>query len=82
MHREGVQVNLADEPCAADRQVAKLVRHYRWVRSANERYTIYVGYGALNARMVVVMDDLAKPPAVIAVRKTAPLDTLLRKFWR
>jgi hypothetical protein len=82
LHREGVQVNLADEPCAADRQVAKLVRHYRWVRSANERYTIYVGYGALNARMVVVMDDLAKPPAVIAVRKTAPLDTLLRKFWR
>lgn len=82
LHREGVPVNLADEPCAADRQVAKLVRHYRWVRSANERYTIYVGYGALNARMVVVVDKGQNSPAVIAVRKTAPLDALLGKFWR
>lgn len=82
LHREGASVNLADEPCAADRQVAKLVSHYRWVRSANERYTIYVGYGSLNARMVVVMDRLASPPAVIAVHKRAPLDALLRKFWR
>lgn len=82
LHREGIQVNLADEPCAADRQVAKLVRNYRWVRGTNERYTIYAGYGAINARMIVVVDQWQQPPGVITVRKTAPLDALLRKFWR
>jgi hypothetical protein len=81
-HREGVRVNLADEPCAGDPQVAKLIRHFYWTRSANQRYLIYTGDGGLTTRMVVVVDQLAATPKIIAVRKVPPLEALLGRLWR
>ncbi|HMN28806.1 MAG TPA: hypothetical protein PKE45_11705, partial [Caldilineaceae bacterium] len=81
-HRDSERVNMAEEPCAQDPQVAKLVRHFYWTRATNERYTIYVGDGGLTTRMVVVVDRLPSPHKVVAVRKSPPLEALLGRLWR
>jgi hypothetical protein len=62
--------------------VAKLARHFYWMRAANGRYTIYVGDGGLTTRMVVVVDRLPATPKVVAVRKSPPLEALLGRLWR
>jgi len=80
--REGVAVQLAAEPCARDERVAPLIKQFRWLRTENTRYLIYLGDGSLTMRMVVVVDKLADPPAVVTIRKAQPLDVLLGKLWR
>lgn len=82
MHRDGVRVNLASEPCAADPNVARLMRHYQWMRTHNSRYTIYVGETNMPTRMVVVVDTHSGRQQVVGVHKVGPLNALTGKLWR
>jgi hypothetical protein len=82
MHREGVRVNLASEPCAADPNVARLMRHYQWMRTGNSRYIIYVGESNMPTRMVVVVDTYSGGQQVVGVYKVGPLNALTGKLWR
>lgn len=79
--REGEPVDLRAEPCATDIKVADLAPHYRWVRTHNQRYTIYAGQGMLINHALVVLDRWAKPPQVVTAHKTIGIEALRDLLW-
>ncbi len=80
--RTSQRVAIMEEPGIADPKLAKVIRNFHWSRTGNQRYTIYIGDGTLATQMVVVMDKLHDPPKVVQIRKSPPLEALLRKLWR
>lgn len=80
--REAVRVDLHTEPCASDPTVAPLIRHYYWRRSGNTRYTLYIGEGALLARMVLVTKMENGKQKVFSVRRVGTLESILGRFRR
>lgn len=77
-----VRVDLQDEPCATDPSVAPLIRHYYWRRSANTRYTLYIGEGALLARIVLITKFEGDKQKVVSVRRVGPLEAIIGRFRR
>lgn len=80
--REGEPVELTQEPCATEPNVADLAPHYRWVRAQNLRYTIYIGQGMLMHHALVVLDRWAEPPQVVAAHKISAMETIRGFLWQ
>lgn len=81
--REGVAVEMADEPWVDDYDVARLAEdEYAWVRSENRRYIIYLGHSPfMQYAMVTVQKAPTGGQAVMA--RELELDDLIRVgFWR
>ena len=75
---------MAREPCAADPAVAPLVSKYRWMRSGNARYTIYLGINAIMSGAVIAVDNLVPDgdgPKVVSARKVSTLNMVRSKLW-
>ena len=79
--REGEPVALEEEPWAATPEVAALAPHYRWLRTRNARYRIYLGQNALMSSALIVVDQKAAPPQVISAHKIGMVETLRGKLW-
>jgi hypothetical protein len=85
--RESVPVNLRAEPCGNHPQVRLLVPHFRWRRTGNRRYLIYIGQGPLMTGAIVVVERPpeggdAEPPRVLVARRSGILDSFLERFTR
>ncbi|MFN8490023.1 MAG: hypothetical protein U0350_20720 [Caldilineaceae bacterium] len=80
--REGERVDLMQEPCASEPNVAVLAPHYRWVRAQNQRYIIYIGQGMLMQHALVVLDRWAKTPQVVAAHKISAMETIRGFLWQ
>jgi hypothetical protein len=80
--QEAVRVDLHHEPCATDPSVAPLIRHYYWRRSANTRYTLYIGEGALLARMVIITKVENGKQKVLSLRRVGTLESIIGRFRR
>jgi len=78
--KDGAAVYLADDPIAVHPDVAPLVHSYRWQRTGNQRYTIYLGRGPFNTGALVLVQN--EPPddedAVLVARKLTAID----QYWR
>lgn len=81
--REGVEVDMNDEPWIDDYDVARLAEEdYAWLRSENRRYIIYVGRGAFMKDAMVVVQK-APTGGQVAMARELELDDLMRvRFWR
>ncbi len=80
--REGEPVDLTQEPCATEPNVAALAPHYRWVRAQNQRYTIYIGQGMLMHHALVVLDRWAEVAQVVAAHKISAMETIRGFLWQ
>lgn len=79
---QGEEIDLGQEPCAADLEVAAMVRHYRWVRAGNHRYVVYEGRNRLMGGVVVVVDLTGGAENVIHVRRIGLLEIVRERLMR
>jgi hypothetical protein len=78
--RDGVAVNLSDEPCAADANVALLAPRYSWLRASNSRYIIYLGQNVLMSSVQAVVEKTSNGHRVVSAQKIGFVDTIRRKL--
>ena len=70
----GATVDLSQEPCTADLEVAAMARHYHWLRAGNQRYVIYEGRHRLMGGAIVVVDLSGGAENVVLVRRIGLLE--------
>ena len=82
--RDGVFVTLRDEPCAQDDRVIHLLPHYRWMRTQNRRFTLYLGRNReMSAALIVAANRPDGTPGdrVLLARRLGILDSKYRERW-
>lgn len=88
IREDAPSVFMADEPIAAHREVEPLVHRYRWQRSGNAQYTIYLGQGAFNSGVLILMQNSDgnshdfgdDEESLVVVRKLSVMDQYWRKY--
>ena len=76
-----VDVNMSEEPCAADLEVSAMARHYRWKRASNSRYVIYEGRNPLMGGVVVVAEVRRGASNVVAVRRFSLIELVRNRLF-
>ena len=79
--RDGEFVSLVDEPCAGDDRVVYLTPHYRWMRTRNARYTIYLGRDRNMSAAIIVVENKREGDEVLLARRLGILDSKYRERW-
>jgi len=73
---EGVAVDSRALAWEEHPQASAIAPHYRWLRSSNRRYDIYIGEGAMMSVAVVVVEQKADGPRIVWVRRLSALERL------
>ena len=80
-HGDAEPVDMAQEPCLADLEVAAMVRHYKWQRAGNPRYVIYEGSHHFTGGVVVVVDSSRGAANVVEVRRIGLLEMVRNRLF-
>ena len=79
---DGEPVDMFEEPCVADLEVAAMVRHYTWHRAGNTNYVIYEGQNRTMGGVVVVVDSAQGSANVVSVRRISLLENVRDRLTR
>jgi hypothetical protein len=74
--KEGAPAAFGAAPWLDDPDLRKLIAHYEWRELRNERYTVYLGEGAMFNAAIIVVEHTTGPPRVVHHRRISVVDRM------